>query len=411
MCGLARVTNEPDSFILMGGDAIHQGGELRPHPWRPLPEHILPDPFSPKSHTPCVGEIFDKLLPGGREVPFYHPIQKPNSVHADVYKMAETIKRLQEFDAHDNILLVAAHDAAFLNVANFFPSTANAFIKKGWVEKTRWAWLAEFAKAVGREEDIPREPFGDAHPINTEISYGQPWTPRPRADKIVDYYQYRPDVSSRFPSPVSVPLDIGMSFLEIAVIHVDEHYEPTLSPHIAIDGLTLHSKPLRDSLIGFFDRVTLGRAFETLGDHERNCCWVSLRVADGYARGYLDMPSSANGGLSIFRAVLQYDQIHTTISLDSSRQYNFVKSMKTFRLRLCPDPCDRIYGMLGLKLKDEKIRDLIQTNYYTLTTTLFQDVAMILVEQSGTLDILSDALLRSQQYGNYLAGCQTGTLG
>lgn len=32
MCGLARVTSNPDSFILMGGDAIHQGGELRPHP-------------------------------------------------------------------------------------------------------------------------------------------------------------------------------------------------------------------------------------------------------------------------------------------------------------------------------------------------------------------------------------------
>lgn len=84
--------------------------------------------------------------------------------------MAETIKRLQEFDARDNILLVPVHDVAFLNVAEFFPNTANAFMEKGWVEKTRWAWLAEFAKAVGEDENIPRKLFGDARPPSMEIS-------------------------------------------------------------------------------------------------------------------------------------------------------------------------------------------------------------------------------------------------
>ncbi|KAI1757807.1 heterokaryon incompatibility protein-domain-containing protein [Xylaria castorea] len=224
-----------------------------------------------------------------------------------------------------------------------------------------------------------------------------------------------------FLSPVSAPFDIGMSFLERAATHVDEHYEPSLSPHIAIDGLTLHSEALRDSLIGFFgtawwtrvwtvqefalarrllfqcgqrriDRVMLGRAFETLRDHERDCCWASLRVADTYARGYLDMPSSANDGLSIFSAVLRYDQIHQMITPDYSRGFNFVELMKTFRPRLCSDPCDRIYGMLGLKLEDEQIRNLIQTHHFTSAAILFQDVAMIIVEQSGTLDILSHVL-------------------
>ncbi|KAH8159396.1 hypothetical protein CIB48_g8856 [Xylaria polymorpha] len=124
----------------------------------------------PTSHTPCIGEIFDKLLPNGREAPFYHASEKPDSVHVDAHKMAETIKRLQEFDARDNILLVPVHDVAFLNVAEFFPNTANAFMEKGWVEKTRWAWLAEFAKAVGEDENIPRKLFGDARPPSMEIS-------------------------------------------------------------------------------------------------------------------------------------------------------------------------------------------------------------------------------------------------
>ncbi|KAI0866957.1 heterokaryon incompatibility protein-domain-containing protein [Xylaria cubensis] len=224
-----------------------------------------------------------------------------------------------------------------------------------------------------------------------------------------------------FLSPVSAPFDIGMSFLERAATHVDEHYEPSLSPHMAIDGLTLHSEALRDSLIGFFgtawwtrvwtvqefalaqrvlfqcgkrtiDRVIVGRAFETLRDHERDCCWASLRVADTYARGYLDMPSSVNGGLSIFSAVLRYDQIHTMITPADPRGFDFVELMTNFRPRLCSDPCDRIYGMLGLKLKDERIRNLIQTHHYTSAAMLFQDVAMIIVEQSGTLDILSHVL-------------------
>ncbi|KAI0535689.1 beta-lactamase-like protein [Xylaria digitata] len=132
MCGLARVTCNPDSFILMSGDAVHHGGELRPHPWHPLPESILPNPFSIVSHTPCPGDL------------------------------------LQEADAHSNILITPAHDVAFLNVAEFFPKTANAFMEKGWGTKARWAWLADFAKAVGQDENIPRELFGDYRPVATD---------------------------------------------------------------------------------------------------------------------------------------------------------------------------------------------------------------------------------------------------
>ncbi|KAI1199046.1 beta-lactamase-like protein [Nemania serpens] len=166
MCGLARVTSNPDSFILMGGDSVHHGGELRPHPWHPLPEHISPDPFNITSHTPCLGEIFDKLLPDGKEAPFYKPSRKPAGPHFDVPTMLETIEKLQGADAHDNILFVPAHDPSFLNVAEFFPKTANAFVEKGWVRRTRWAWLTEFAKAVGQDENLPWGTIGNRPPVN-----------------------------------------------------------------------------------------------------------------------------------------------------------------------------------------------------------------------------------------------------
>ncbi|KAI1431466.1 beta-lactamase-like protein [Xylaria sp. CBS 124048] len=169
MCALARVTSSPDSFILMGGDAVHHGGELRPHPWHPLPESILPNPFHPTSHSPCPGELFGKLLPNGREAPFYRPSSMPYSPHADIPTTIETIKRLQEADAHSNILIVAAHDASFLNVAEFFPASANAFMEKGWAEKVRWAWLADYATAVGMDENIPRTLFGDPRPLKNRV--------------------------------------------------------------------------------------------------------------------------------------------------------------------------------------------------------------------------------------------------
>lgn len=44
ICALARVTAGPPSFIMMGGDAWHHCGEIRPSPYMPLPETIEPHP-------------------------------------------------------------------------------------------------------------------------------------------------------------------------------------------------------------------------------------------------------------------------------------------------------------------------------------------------------------------------------
>lgn len=163
ICGLARVTSsrsspdDPDSFILMGGDAVHHGGELRPHPWHPLPESIEPSPFL-AGGPPCPGALFEGLLreEGGKTAPFYLPAIPQNApcVHHDVPEMIESIRKLQELDAHDNILVVAAHDSSILDVAEFFPRPANDFAREGWARRARWAFLKDFAEAVGYEGEI-----------------------------------------------------------------------------------------------------------------------------------------------------------------------------------------------------------------------------------------------------------------
>ncbi|KAL7628554.1 hypothetical protein AAE478_000069 [Parahypoxylon ruwenzoriense] len=159
ICGFARVTSNPDSFILMGGDIIHHDGELRPHHWHPLPDSISPHPFDILSPSPCPGELFEKLLRNGnKEDSFYIPAvtvpEGQRAVHEDPSLALESIKKLQELDAHGNIFVVPAHDQYLLNVVDFFPKPANEFMKKGWAKKSRWMFLADFAKAVGHEGKV-----------------------------------------------------------------------------------------------------------------------------------------------------------------------------------------------------------------------------------------------------------------
>ena len=62
--------------------------------------------------------------------------------------MIRTINKLQDLDAHDDILVVLAHDETILGVVDLFPATANEFVRKGWVQKSRWRFLRDFALAV-----------------------------------------------------------------------------------------------------------------------------------------------------------------------------------------------------------------------------------------------------------------------
>lgn len=159
LCALARVSTAPDSFILMGGDAAHHGGEVRPSEYMPLPESISPNPLagspsspssSPSSSTPCPGAVFEHLLRGGRggdrTKPFLGAAR--GGIHADVDELEETIGKIQEADAHDRVLVVLAHDRSLLPVLDFFPKYASDFASKDWVEKGRWAFLKDFKEAL-----------------------------------------------------------------------------------------------------------------------------------------------------------------------------------------------------------------------------------------------------------------------
>lgn len=174
ICGFARVKTHAaaaggdDSFVFLGGDAAHHGGECRPSAYMPLPESISPHPFTTTgredddslaaSQPFCPGSLFDAILPadssptpaqsGVRTQPFYKPSTLFGIQH-DAEEAERTIAKLQEVDVMDNVLVVLAHDESLLDVVDFYPAKANDFVEKGWAKKCRWRFLRDFADVVG----------------------------------------------------------------------------------------------------------------------------------------------------------------------------------------------------------------------------------------------------------------------
>ena len=174
MCGLARVTSTEkdgyDSFICLGGDAVHHVGEIRPSQFKPLPEQISPNPFLPLSVTTsaaagaasndascestCPGSALQKLLPNP-ELPnkSFYEAARGEAWHHDVNQTIETAGKLQEPDALENVFVAIAHDESLLDVVEFYPKTMNEFVRKGWVRNGHWRFLRDFRDALRTKEE------------------------------------------------------------------------------------------------------------------------------------------------------------------------------------------------------------------------------------------------------------------
>ncbi|KAI9840304.1 MAG: hypothetical protein M1837_001791 [Sclerophora amabilis] len=158
LCGLARTT--PDTFILMGGDIVHHGGEFRPSAYIPLPDSILPNPLDLQSPSACPGHVFEAIHPAkSRTQPFLHVATGDDGgskIALDPAANQHSVEKLEEFDAWpENVFVVFAHDRencvfkTLLDIIDFFPhATANAWREKGWANQGRWRFLSDFKPAV-----------------------------------------------------------------------------------------------------------------------------------------------------------------------------------------------------------------------------------------------------------------------
>ncbi len=144
ICGLARTTTKPDTFILLGADSVHDGGELRPSEFIPIPETIDLRPYAPFSTTNfcCPGHVVEELQISRHRKPT-EPILIP-AIGCDIPLAIKTVEKLHHADAKDDIFFVYAHDGTILNTVDFFPKKANDWKAKGWAETVRWAFLKEY---------------------------------------------------------------------------------------------------------------------------------------------------------------------------------------------------------------------------------------------------------------------------
>ena len=142
ICGFARVTSAPDSFVFMGADACHDVGLFRPTQYMPLPATISPSPLEKFGAESCLGAIFQQFHP--RESSS-EPFLRPSEFAFPNYSLAqETLWKIEELDAADDVLVIIAHDHTLRDVIDFYPKTVNDWHSKGVNSKKRWLFLRDF---------------------------------------------------------------------------------------------------------------------------------------------------------------------------------------------------------------------------------------------------------------------------
>ncbi|KAL3463562.1 beta-lactamase-like protein [Aspergillus heterothallicus] len=142
LCGLARTTTNPDTFVLLGGDIAHFTGIFRPSKHLPLPDAITPHPVLPHCETAfCPGSAWEELQ-ASRGRSKTDTLFEPTFGH-DVPLAIETIAKLQEVDCDEDVFVIIAHDFAVRDGVEHFPAALNEWKEKGWGTKLRWAFLRE----------------------------------------------------------------------------------------------------------------------------------------------------------------------------------------------------------------------------------------------------------------------------
>jgi glyoxylase-like metal-dependent hydrolase (beta-lactamase superfamily II) len=146
LAGLARTTKNPDTFIMMGGDLCHHGGEIRPSRFMAIPKKITISGPPTGAASECPGSVLENLKRSRGEVrtdAFFLP-----AMGLDIPEAISTIRKAQIADHRDDVLFVYAHDTTLRGVVNTFPASANDWKQHGWGSALRWQFLQDFQPAI-----------------------------------------------------------------------------------------------------------------------------------------------------------------------------------------------------------------------------------------------------------------------
>ena len=144
--------------MFLGGDCAHHGSEFRPTEYLPLPDNITPSPLPKLYPNICPGSLFASVhrfndesttVAAHQTAAMTHPFCTPTDVAAhNGAEARESVDHMSEFDVHENVLVMIAHDNTMLDLVEFFPRSANDWQKKGWKERGLWKFLGDFTEAV-----------------------------------------------------------------------------------------------------------------------------------------------------------------------------------------------------------------------------------------------------------------------
>lgn len=145
LCGLARTTRNPSTFILLGGDVCHYAGIFRPSQHLLMPKEIHPHPCFPSREDMCLcpGSAWDALQASrGR--------QSSDTLYdltfgLDISLATKTVGWLQELDCNENIFVIVAHDSTVRDGAPHFPESLNDWKSKGLGKTLKWAFLRDLS--------------------------------------------------------------------------------------------------------------------------------------------------------------------------------------------------------------------------------------------------------------------------
>ncbi|KAH7208292.1 hypothetical protein BKA60DRAFT_599361 [Fusarium oxysporum] len=147
--------------------------------------------------------------------------------------------------------------------------------------------------------------------------------PQERASQVAmmgDIYSHARYVLA-FLSPEAEPFNLGLDYIKVTSRDTRIHFDPSISPHLTVQGLNASDKLLQDSIIGFFaapswtrvwtvqvfllaqkvmfqcgdrliDTAIVRKACRSWIDHENSCCWAARRPIDGSAHDFLDIPTT-----------------------------------------------------------------------------------------------------------------------
>ncbi|KAI3574498.1 hypothetical protein IWW34DRAFT_823511 [Fusarium oxysporum f. sp. albedinis] len=196
-------------------------------------------------------------------------------------------------------------------------------------------------------------------------------------------------------SPEAEPFNLGLDYIEATSRDATIHFDPSISPHLTVQGLNGSDKLLQDSIVFLLARKVMFQCGDRLSDtaivrkacrswidHENSCCWAARRPIDGSAHGFLDILSEMNSGLTIYTATLRMKHLMDMLVPGKLYTEDFLAAISLFRVCYCSDPRNRVFGYFGLL----PIADL------------YKNLAVVLIEESHTLDVLSHDATMDDRY-------------